>query len=188
MIRAYSEKDILNEARRAKAIERWRSDGPGFRFTIEHRRAGQLLSVDVLRHNLIHSEGEEALLSAYFATSQAGFGAPPANLYLGLRTNSIAQGDTLASGLTELAGTGYARIALSTTTAWTLSQVTDWRATFGSQVFTAGGAWSGITGVFVCTVSSGTAGKLISSVATSATRNLISGDTLTVSGYITLSN
>lgn len=34
--------------------------------------------------NLLHDEGEQAILSAFFVTNYSGYGAPPANLYLGL--------------------------------------------------------------------------------------------------------
>jgi hypothetical protein len=138
--------------------------------------------------NLLHDEGEEAILSAYFDTDLSGFGAPPANLYVGLRSDAAAEADTLASGLDEISGTGYARQAVSTTTGFTLSQSGgDWRATSGSIVFTASGTWTAAVGMFVCTVSSGTSGKLIASVALSATRSLVSGDTLTTSCYVGLS-
>lgn len=157
-------------------------------YNLECRDAnGDLKWAEYDRPNLLHDEGEEAVLSAYFDTDASGFGAPPANLYMGLRTNSPAEGDTLASGLTEVSGTGYARGAVSTTTGFTLSQVSgDWRATSGSVVFTASGTWTGATNLFLCTVSSGTSGKLIASVALSATRTLLSGDTLTVSTYCVL--
>ena len=149
--------------------------------------SGAVKWAEYRRPNLFHDEGEQALLSAYFDTDLAGFGAPPANLYIGLRSGTLAEADTLAT-ITEVTGTGYARSAVETTTGFTLSQVTgDYRATSTSEVFTASGSWTAATALFVTTASTGTAGKLIASVALSTTRTLVSGDTLTVSTYVSLS-
>jgi hypothetical protein len=160
------------------------------RWDIECRDAqGRLKWIERNVPNLLHDEGEQAILSAYFDTDLSGFGAPPASLYAGLRTSSpsIAESDTLST-LTEVSGTGYARQAVSTTTGFTLSQVTDaYRATSGNIVFTASGTWTAAAAIFLCTVSSGTSGKLIASVALSTSRTLVNGDTLTCTCYVGLS-
>ncbi len=82
------------------------------------------------------------------------------NLYLGLYTNITepAETDTLAQ-ITEPVGSGYARIALAPAD-WTESP----QGTFANlqKTFTAsGGNWGNVYGYFICTVLSGTAGKLI---------------------------
>jgi hypothetical protein len=181
-----------HEAKQYFEIERAlrRGSGVHFRYDVEHRdMRGKLLWSEKGIPNIIMQEGEEALLSAYFDTDLAGFGAPPANLYMGLRTNASADTDTLASGLTEVSGTGYSRIANATTTGWALSNVSSiWRATTGNNVFTAGGTWTTAVALFICTVSSGTSGKLISSATLSTNRTLVNGDTLTCTAYLALSN
>ncbi len=160
------------------------------RWNIECRdKNGNLKWAEENVPNLLHDEGEQAILSAYFDTDLSGFGAPPASLYVGLRTSSpgIAESDALTT-LTEVSGTGYARQAVSTTAGFTLSQVSDaYRATSGNVVFTASGTWSAAAALFLCTVSSGTSGKLIASVALSTSRTLVSGDTLTITLYVGLS-
>lgn len=171
----------LKRRKKRRSVTRW---------TIECRDAeGRLKWIENDRPNLLHDEGEQAILSAYFDTDLSGFGAPPANLYVGLRTSSpsIGESDTLST-LTEVSGTGYARGAVSTSSGFTLSQVSDaYRATSGNVVFTASGTWTAAAALFLCTVSSGTSGKLIASVALSTSRILASGDTLTVTCYVGLS-
>jgi hypothetical protein len=79
--------------------------------------------------------------------------------YLGLYLNTTEPliTATLASGLTELALTGYARIQLNDA---------DWTNVVGVvtniiKTFVAGEAWGDIYGYFICDVASGTAGDLI---------------------------
>ena len=163
----------------------------GFLYTIRHRDLhDRLLWEMVDQHNLLHDEGEKFLLSASFATGESGYGPPPANLYLGLRSGSIAETDTLAT-ITEVTGTGYARIAAATNGGFALSQGPqvsgDWQAKTGNLVFTAGGTWAAATAAFLASVSSGTSGKLLSSVALSTTRSLVNGDTLTASMTLVMS-
>jgi hypothetical protein len=87
-------------------------------------------------------------------------GSPTAydNLYLGLFTDASepAEDATLA-GLTEPASGGYARIAMAKAD-WTKSgsQFTMLQKTFNCS----GAAWGNVYGYFICTVVSGTAGKL----------------------------
>lgn len=146
--------------------------------------------------NILHDEGEEALLSAYFATAMSGFGPPPANLYLGLDARvTLAEADTLLSLSGEPAVFGYARKALSTAGTGLSGQdfyinqpAAYYRADSKVVTFTAsGGAWPAVTKLFLCTVLSGTAGKLISSLALSTSRTLQDGDSLNSSIYIGMS-
>jgi hypothetical protein len=146
--------------------------------------------------NLLHDEGEQAILSAYFATAYTGYGAPPANLYLGLDAReSLAEADTLASLSGEPNGNGYARIALSTAGTGVAGQdfvisqpVASYQAASKIVTFTCTDlAWSGVTKLFLCTVGTGTAGKLICSLPLSATRTLQVGDSLQASMTLGLS-
>jgi hypothetical protein len=160
-------------------------------WNFEHRNyRGDILWEGSDVGNLLHDEGEQAMLSAYFDTDYAGFGAPPANLHFGLRQTAVgAEADTLAT-ITEVTGTGYARQAVSTVTGFTMSQVTgDWRATSNNVTFTNSGGtnWAAAVALFLCTVATGTAGKLLSSAALQTTRTLAPGDSLTASTYIGLS-
>lgn len=157
---------------------------------------GRLLWEQLGIDNILHDEGEQALLSAYFATAMSGFGAPPANLYLGLDDRvSLAEGDTLTSLSGEPVALGYARKAYSTAGTGLSGQdfyinqpAAYYRADSKVVTFTAvGGVWVSVSKMFLCTVLSGTAGKLISSLALSATRTLQDGDSLNASLNIGMS-
>lgn len=142
--------------------------------------------------NILHDEGEQAILSAYFDTDLAGFGAPPANLYLGLdNRTALAEADTLAmGGFNELTvANGYARIAVSTTSGFTLSQPgTYYKASTATLTFTAsGGNWTAAKHRFLTTVASGTSGKLVASLALSSTRTVLDGDQLDTTMVVGLS-
>jgi len=125
----------------------------------------------------IHQEGLQFLLELLSARQSL-----PANFYLGLATDaSLAENATLAS-LTEVSGTGYARIAIEpTAVGFPTSEATgtnDWRTIAKQVTFTGGaGGWTGANTAFLCTVSSGTAGKLLASFPLAATRTLQQGDT-----------
>ena len=146
--------------------------------------------------NLFHDEGEMALLSAYFATTMTGYGAPPANLYLGLDARAtLAEADTLASLSGEpTTGTGYARIALSTAGTGASGQdfyIHQPSAAYGAEsktvTFTNSStttAWGGVTKLFLCTsdaVGNDTGKKIICSLALSTTRTLQPGDSMQTS-------
>lgn len=146
--------------------------------------------------NILHDEGEQALLSAYFATAMSGYGAPPANLYFGLDARGTpAEADTLTSLSGEPSGNGYARQAASTAGTGLSGQdfyinqpAAYYRADSKTVTFTAsGGDWTAVTQLFICTVVSGTAGKLIATKALSTSRTVTDGDSLNASMNIGLS-
>lgn len=119
----------------------------------------------------LHTEG----LAYFLGLVTAG------NLSIGLCTDtSLAEDATIAS-LTEVSGTGYDRIAVTTLTL-AATGTADWKGTTNTVTFTAGGTWTGAKTVFVVTSTN----KLLGSVALSTTRTLNSGDTLTVAVQITL--
>lgn len=147
-------------------------------------------------HNILHDEGEKYILSAAFATGLSGYGAAPANLYLGIDArSSLAEADTLASLSGEPSGNGYARQALSTAGTGLSGQdfyinqpAAYYRADSKSVTFSAsGGDWTAVTRLFLTTASSGTSGKLIASIALSASRTIVDGDSLAASIYVGLS-
>ena len=139
-------------------------------------------------HNMLHDEGEEFMLDVVFTETQS----VPASYYIGLDDRTLAEDDTLADLTNEPSGSGYARQAVaSNDTDFTLTQASGedgYRATTSVETFTAnGGAWGEVDNAFLCTVISGTSGKLIASVALSTPRTLQNGESLQVSMYIKLS-
>ncbi len=103
------------------------------------------------------NEGEIDVGTWYLKNDQSSRGADA--LYLGLYTDTTEplETATLASGITELALTGYARIQLLDA-GWTnVAGV----FTNAEKTFTAGEIWPAVYGYFICNVSTGTAGELI---------------------------
>ena len=149
--------------------------------------------------NILHDTGEIAILSAYFATGMTNYGAPPANLYLGLDKHTpLAEADTLAT-LDEIAKAGYERKALSTAGTGASGQdfyvnqpAAFYRADSKVVEWTAGENWvDGLTNIFLCShvdaVIDASDAHLIASLALSATRTLLNGDKLQGSMYVGLS-
>lgn len=155
---------------------------------------GNVLHEETTR-NMLHDDGERALLSAYFATAYSTYGAPPANLYLGLDNRStLAEADIYSTLTGEPSTNGYARQALSTAGTgvggqdWVVSQPGSAYQVQSKQVtFSAsGGPWGPVTKAFLMTTVSGT-GKLLASLALSQSRTLSDGETLKVDITIALS-
>lgn len=148
--------------------------------------------------NTLHLTGEVAILSAFFATALTNYGAPPANLYLGLDSRASLDGtDTLAT-LVELTKSGYERKAVISGGTGANGQdfyinkpAAYYRADAKTQTWTAGEDWiTGQKNIFLCTDVSATtdaASKhLIVSKALSATRTLLNGDQLQGSLFLGL--
>jgi hypothetical protein len=102
-------------------------------------------------------EGQNDMSTWYWKNDQSSRGAN--SLYIGLYTDTTEPlvTATLASGITELALTGYARIQLNDAD-WSVVAAI---ATNLAKTFTASEAWGNIYGYFICNVPTGTAGKLI---------------------------
>lgn len=133
--------------------------------------------------NALADEGEEYILDAVLRGASLA-----ASHYVGLVAGSPAETTTLAT-MTEVTGTGYARIALAkNTTDWpTLALDSgDFQAVSLGKVFTAGGTWTGATNSFLTGAASGTSGDFIAYAPLSATRTLVNGDTLTVTTRVKL--
>ena len=128
--------------------------------------------------NIFHDEGEQFVCQVVFSEAQT----PPIAYYLGLdNRTSLAEADTLASLSGEPTGNGYARQAVnSDATDWTVSQDSgDYQAKSKTVTFSAtGGSWGPVTKLFLCTVATGTSGKLLCSLALSQSRTLASGESL----------
>jgi len=174
-------------------VRHWRPDKRGIYQLIWEDEA-----VD---RNILHTTGENAILSAFFVTAFANYGAPPANTYLGLdHTRVPAEDDTLAT-LDELAfGDGYERKALITGGTGLAGQ--DWvlaasgggyqDVTTKTVTWTATANWAqAVRNIFLAThvtaVVDGDNVHLICSLALSALRTLLNGDKLEGSMIIGLS-
>jgi len=133
-------------------------------------------------------EGLQYILEAAFSEVQT----PPANFYIGLATDAaIAETANLAA-LTEITGTGYARIAVaSSAVGFPTSETTgtnDWHVVTLQVTFTGNAAndWDEAFSAFLATTSDDS-GKLIAWCALSAGRDLTSAsDTLKVTFDLTL--
>lgn len=149
--------------------------------------------------NILHDTGEMAILSAYFATGMTNYGAPPANLYLGLdKRGSLAEADTLAT-LDEITKSGYERKALLTSEDGTSEKAfyinqpaAYYRADSEVVEWTAGENWvDELLNIFLAShldaVVDGSDAHLICSLTLSAGRTLLNGDKLQGSMYIGLS-
>jgi hypothetical protein len=165
-------------------------------------RDGKFRWQERLDQNTWHDEGELSLLSAYFATAYANYGAPPANLYLGLDArSSVAEADTLASlsGEPTIGQYNYARQALATNGTgasgqpFVISQpAAAYQVLSATKTFTAtGGNWPAVTKLFLCThltaVASASGQRLLCTLALSASRTLLDGDSLQASMSIGIS-
>ncbi len=163
-------------------------------------RDGKLKWQEHLDQNIWHDEGELSLLSAYFATTYANYGAAPANLYLGLDARAApAEADTLASLTGEPSGAnGYARQALATNGTglsgqpFVISQpAAAYQVLSATKTFTATADWAAVTRVFLCThltaTTSAAGQRLLCTLALSASRTLLNGDSLQVSMSVGIS-
>ena len=111
--------------------------------------------------------------------------AQNAALYLGLYKDTTEPAETaILVGLTEPSGYGYARMALSPG---------DWaegpQGTFvqPEKIFMpSGGAWGNVYGYFVCTVATGTAGKLLGVEHFSTPYNVQAGYALRISPEVAI--
>lgn len=153
-------------------------EAPHFGFKIECVGAdGKVKWVEKFR-NLVTTEGKNSILSVYFdAATQI------TTWYLGLKgTGSAAAADTLAShaGWSEV--TPYAgnrpAITFGTASAGSLA---------GSQIGFSINASATVAGAFIASAASGTAGTLYSAGDFSASRSVVSGDTLNVTPTVTAS-
>lgn len=162
---------------------------PGIKIVadVKHFRGGKLIwegkDLEIATNGLM-DEGEENMLDSYFRNQNT-----PTSFYVGLGNNGGVPGipaetATLAT-ITEVAGTGYARQALNRNiTDWpTLAlDAGDYQVTSTSKSFSnsGGSAWTAADYLFLTNVVSGTAGKLLVTVALSVSRILQAADQLNV--------
>jgi hypothetical protein len=136
-------------------------------------------------YNALLDEGEQDILDIVFRDA-----TEPTSFYIGLCNSTPGETTTLSTLSGEVTGGGYARIALArnNTDFPTLALNSgDYQLTSLSKSFVAsGGAYSSATSAFLCTVASGSSGKLYATVALSATRTLADGESLAVTFNIKL--
>ena len=139
---------------------------------------GHLLRVEHL-HNIWHDEGEEYLIKAAFTEETT----VPVSFYLGLDARpALAEDDALADLVSEPSGSGYARVGIASDgTDWTSQQdggTSDWECVSKTATFTAsGGDWAAQLNIFLATTTDNS-GKLLSSMALSASRTILDGESL----------
>lgn len=153
-------------------------EAPHFGFKVECVGAdGKVKWVEKFR-NLVTTGGKNSILSVYFdAATQI------TTWYLGLKgTGSAAAADTLASHAGWAEVTPYAgnrpAITFGTASAGSLA---------GSQIAFTINASATVAGAFIASAATGTSGTLYSAGDFSASRSVVSGDTLNVTPTVTAS-
>jgi hypothetical protein len=159
-------------------------------WNISHKlRDGSLSRAELNNLNALMDEGEEQILDIYLRGA-----SPPASLYFRLGNNGGTPGVpaetvTLAT-ITEVSGTGYGGIAVARdSTDWPTLALDggDFQASSVTKTFTGGaGGWTAADYLILATVATGTSGKIIATVALSASRLLLQNDTLDVSMKVKL--
>ena len=118
-------------------------------------------------YNVLHIQGEALILNAVFKGGSSSNPYIPVNYFLGMDyRSSLTETQTMSSITGEPSTNGYVRQPISSTTGFTInSGAVPVKATSGLVSFTAsGGNWGPVKNLFLCDVSSGTSGNLISSV------------------------
>lgn len=133
-------------------------------------------------------EGENRVAKILFVSTAVE------NYYMGLYKNVAEPSEaatcaalTTTAGITEadtVGSNGYARVVL-TRGSWSTSGSV---ASYAQQTFTAsGGSWGDVTGYFITTASSGTAGVLMAVESFGSTYTVNDGDSIKVTPSITVS-
>lgn len=152
-------------------------------YRLGSRKAEEALREQAFISNFLTDQGENDILDVFFR----GGTAPTFFFGLWNATPGETSDLTLAG---EVTGTGYGRRTVTRdATGWpTLAlNAGDFRVTSRTETFTAGGAWTSATRLFLVSVLTGTAGRLYAAVALGATRTLANTDQLNVSMAVTQS-
>jgi hypothetical protein len=128
------------------------------------------------KHNALVNEGEELVGDTFLRDANA-----PTEFYLRFAEDTLTETDTLVDIVGEPVGYGYAPILIErSNVGWPVKELDDgdWRYTSKELSYTASGGDIGpFNALFLATTSDNT-GKLISFVALSTERTVLSGDTL----------
>jgi hypothetical protein len=121
------------------------------------------------------NSGKNDIVGVYFKST-----AVHSNLYLGLmnETSSPALTAQIGSGITEVTGTGYARIPIVRGTDWT---IVNNLATAAAKTFTIGsGGWTAVNGYFIAISSDGADAIIAEAFAPQRQGDKLEGDTVEV--------
>lgn len=109
-------------------------------------------------------EFEKMLISAAF---RRDFSLVPTTYYLGLGTGALPAKTATLSAITEVTGSGYARLALvpnGTDFPTFVVANGDWKIQSATKRWTATGDWTAADYVFLTDVAAGTAGRFFGAV------------------------
>jgi hypothetical protein len=152
---------------------------------------GKILFKEENIYNILHSQGEERILSAVFVGGPSSNSFIPSNYYLGMdNRTTITANQTLANLSGEPAGNGYSRQPCSSTTGFSIVAVGDvYQARSNIVIFAAiTGSWGPVANLFLTDSSSGTSGNLYSTAVLSTPIILSSGGTISVRFSMALKN
>lgn len=154
---------------------------------VEHIRNREVIWSDDDLLNMLHSEGEQFLLSCCFANDGT---IVPSDYYFGLDSrSSISLADTMTTVSSyEPSGNGYSRQTVSSNGGFTVQLVGSYYRAVGNIVtFSATGTYGPVKNLFL-TDKSDNSGYLISSVALSSPVTFASGDSIALRMSLQLKN
>lgn len=154
---------------------------------IQHIRDGKVLWHDENILNMLHTSGEEFLLSCCFANDGT---IVPTNYHFGLDSRStLALSDTMSTILTlEPSGNGYARQQVSSNGGFAVQMVNGYyRAVPQIVNFTATGTYGPVRNLFMSDMPDNS-GTLISSAQLSSAITFASGDSVALRMSLQLKN
>ena len=152
---------------------------------------GNILYKEENVYNILHSQGEQRILSAVFIGGPTNNPYIPANYYLGLDNRAtISAAQTLANLSGEPAGNGYSRQPASSTTGFSITDTGGvYQAKSNIIIFAAvTGSWGPVINLFLTDSSSGTSGNLYSTAVLASPIILSSGETISVRFSLALKN
>lgn len=136
------------------------------------------------QYNALSDQGEQDILETFYVN----ISVPPSDIFIGLSNTTLGETSTLA-GLTEVSGSGYARQTISrSTTGWPTRQLNagDWQITSQQRTFSATGTWTTANYAFLCSVSSGTSGRIWNYLQLSSPVTLNNGESLSITWKVQL--
>jgi hypothetical protein len=145
---------------------------------VQHLRNSKVIWEEKNINNILHSEGENFFLKCCFVNDGS---YPPGNYYFGLDNRSAIAADDLIEDLAEEPSlSGYGRIAVDSTSGFSIEKVNQvYRAAGSIITFSAiGGSWGPVRNLFLSTSISSASDNLASSILL-ASAQLSSSLTLT---------
>lgn len=158
---------------------------------VQKDHAGRTIYKEENIYNILHSQGEERILSAVFIGGPTNNAYIPTNYYLGLdNRSSINASQTLADLSGEPSGSGYSRQPVSSVTGFTIINNSGvYQARSNVIIFAAiSGSWGPVSNLFLTDASSGSSGNLYSTAVLATPIILSSGETISVRFSLALKN